>query len=164
MLLLNGLHFPLLCARIILKQLNEAQPCDHSPLSPQSETHSPLRNTGTRLWAQTGQRTQTPRARGHIGDGGGPSGRSRQCVGPKCGGAAACRLTIRLPEHPDGDGRCRLREPQVGSRAIKTASRVVDCTSPNAGSAPLRWPSSTWRPSASCSNGSPRGKTSQTPS
>ena len=28
----------------------------------------------------------------------------------------------------------------------------------------LRKPSSTWRPSASCSNGSPRGKTSQTPS
>jgi hypothetical protein len=32
--------------------------------------------------------------------------------------AAACRLTIRLPEYPDGDGRCRLREPQVGARAI----------------------------------------------
>ena len=35
-----------------------------------------------------------------------PSGRSRQCVGPTRGGAAACRLTIRLPEDPDGDGRC----------------------------------------------------------
>ena len=31
---------------------------------------------------------------------------------------------IRLPEHPDGDGRCRLREPQAGGRA-KTASRVA---------------------------------------
>jgi transposase len=28
------------------------------------------------------------------------SGRSRQCVGPTRGGAAACRLTIWLPEHP----------------------------------------------------------------
>jgi hypothetical protein len=27
-----------------------------------------------------------------LGDGGGPSGRSRQCVGPTRGGAAACRL------------------------------------------------------------------------
>src|ERR1700674_1438696 len=61
-------------------------------------------------WAQTGQRAQTPPARGHSGDGGGPAGRSRQCVGPTCGGAAAYRLTIRLPEDPDGDGRCRLRE------------------------------------------------------
>ena len=34
-------------------------------------------------WAQTGQRAQTPPARGHPGDCGGPSGRSRQCVG--CG-------------------------------------------------------------------------------
>src|ERR1700686_407910 len=42
-------------------------------------------------WAQTGQRAQTPPARGHPGDGGGPSGRSRQCVGPTRGGAAACR-------------------------------------------------------------------------
>src|SRR5260370_31729835 len=67
---------------------------------------------------------QTPPARGHPGDGGGPSGRSRQCVGPTRGGAAACRLTIWLPEHPDGDGRCRLREPQVGARAT-TASRVA---------------------------------------
>src|SRR5271166_6547606 len=75
-------------------------------------------------WAQTGQRAQTPPARGHPGDGGGPSGRSRQCVGPTRGGAAACRLTIRLPEHSDGDGRCRLRERQVGVRA-KTASRVA---------------------------------------
>jgi transposase len=105
-------------------------------------------------------------------------------------------LQSGFAEDPDGDGRCRLREPQVGARA-KTASRVGDCTSPNAGSAPskvvgltwivertfawlarnrrlskdylvegskLRKPSSTWRPSASCSNGSPRGKTSQTPS
>src|SRR5271165_2766414 len=142
-------------------------------------------------WAQTGQRAQTPSARGHPGDGGGPSGRSRQCVGPTRGGAAACRL----PEHPDGDGRCRLREPQVGARA-KTASRVATAhhQTPAArlqGSGPdldrgahvcvagqkssleqrlrvegskLRKPSSTWRPSASCSNGSPRGKTSQTPS
>src|SRR3984893_17633816 len=46
------------------------------------------------------------------------------CVGPAYGGAAACRLTIRLPVDPDGDGRCRLREPQVGVRA-KTASRVA---------------------------------------
>src|SRR5271157_4272004 len=74
--------------------------------------------------AQTGQRAQTPPARGHPGDGGGPSGRSRQCVGPTRGGTAACRLTIWLPEHPDGDGRCRLRERQVGVRA-KTASRVA---------------------------------------
>src|SRR5271166_6885832 len=49
---------------------------------------------------------------------------SRQCVGPTRGGAAARRLTIRLPEDPDGDGRCRLREPQVCARA-KTASRVA---------------------------------------
>ena len=41
---------------------------------------------------------QMPPARGHPGDDGGPSGRSRQCVGPTRGGAAACRLTIRLPE------------------------------------------------------------------
>src|ERR1700675_1715470 len=75
-------------------------------------------------WAQTGQRAQTPPARGHSGDGGGPAGRSRQCVGLTCGGAAAYRLTIRLPEDPDGDGRCRLREPQVGARA-KTPSRVA---------------------------------------
>jgi len=53
-------------------------------------------------WAQTGQRAQTPPARGHPGDGGGPSGRNRQCVGPTRGGAAACRLTIRLPR---GSGR-----------------------------------------------------------
>src|ERR1700722_20333794 len=33
--------------------------------------------------------------------------------------------TIRLPVDPDGDGRCRLREPQVGARA-KTASRVAN--------------------------------------
>jgi hypothetical protein len=33
------------------------------------------------------------------------------------GGAAAYRLTIRLPEDTDGDGRCRLREPQAGVRA-----------------------------------------------
>jgi hypothetical protein len=46
------------------------------------------------------------------------------CVGPAYGGAAACRLTIRLSEDPDGDGRCRLPEPQVGARA-KTASRVA---------------------------------------
>src|SRR6266403_1433784 len=71
-----------------------------------------------------GQRAQTPPARGHPGDDGGPSGRRRQCLGPTRGGAAACRLTIRLPEDPDGDGRCRLREPQVGARA-KTASRVA---------------------------------------
>src|SRR6202011_1021888 len=49
-------------------------------------------------WAQTGQRAQTPPTRGHPGDGGGPSGRSRQCVGPTRGGTAACRLTIWLPE------------------------------------------------------------------
>src|SRR5208283_2766611 len=146
-------------------------------------------------WAQTGQRAQTPPTRGHPGDGGGPSGRSRQCVGPTRGGTAACRLTIWLPEHPDGDGRCRLREPQAGARAT-TASRVATAhhQTPAArlqGSGPdldrgahvcvagqkssleqrlrvegskLRKPSSTWRPSASCSNGSPRGKTSQTPS
>ena len=52
----------------------------------------------------------------------------------RVGGTAACRLAEEL----DGDGRCWLREPQAGARA-KTASRVGDCTSPNAGSAPSRW-------------------------
>ena len=33
-------------------------------------------------------------------------------------------LQSGFPSHPDGDGRCRLREPQVGARA-KTASRVA---------------------------------------
>ncbi len=40
------------------------------------------------------------------------------------GARLLCRLTIRLPVDPDGDGRCRLREPQAGARS-KTASRVV---------------------------------------
>ena len=61
---------------------------------------------------------------GRPGDGGDPSGRSRQCVGLTRGGELACRLTFRLPVDPDGDVRCRLREPQVGARA-KTASRVA---------------------------------------
>jgi len=42
----------------------------------------------------------------------------------RVGARLLCRLTIRLPVDPDGDGRCRLREPQAGARA-KTASRVV---------------------------------------
>src|SRR5271165_5444563 len=61
-------------------------------------------------WAQTGQRAQTPPARGYPGDGGGPSGRSRQCVGPTRGGAAA------LPAYNPtsrGSGRARLRALSV---------------------------------------------------
>jgi Transposase DDE domain len=42
----------------------------------------------------------------------------------RVGARLTCRLTILIPEHPDGDGRCQLREPQVGARA-KTASRVA---------------------------------------
>src|SRR5271165_1957451 len=42
----------------------------------------------------------------------------------RVGARLLCRLTIRLPVDPDGDGRCRLREPQAGARA-KTASRVA---------------------------------------
>src|SRR6202521_4700317 len=44
-------------------------------------------------WAQTGQRAQNPPARGHPGNGGGPSGRSPQCVGPTRGGARRLKPT-----------------------------------------------------------------------
>jgi len=33
----------------------------------------------------------------------------------RVGARLLCRLTIRLPVDPDGDGRCRLRERQVGT-------------------------------------------------
>jgi hypothetical protein len=48
-----------------------------------------------------------------------------QCVGPTRGGAAACRLTIRLPVHPDGDGRCRLRERQAQGLELDAIAAVV---------------------------------------
>jgi hypothetical protein len=60
----------------------------------------------------------TPAELQHFRDGGRPSGRSRQCVGPMRGGAAACRLTIRLPEDPDGDGR-RGYESRKLARELK---------------------------------------------
>src|ERR1700722_15422385 len=51
--------------------------------------------------------------------------------------------TIRLPEDPDGDGRCRLREPQVGARA-KTASRVATAHHQTPTARPSRWWAWTW--------------------
>src|ERR1700680_277678 len=52
-------------------------------------------------------------------------------------------LTIRLPVDPDGDGRCRLREPQVGAGA-KTASRVATAHHQTPTARPSRWWAWTW--------------------